>query len=84
MPVSWRREGLKMDQGGNGIASHGKLAAAAHEVKNILTGISATLQVLEEQMPETDPQKQIIRELVAEVARLDREVKTLLKEKGSA
>lgn len=61
------------------MASVGELAAAiAHEIKNPLAGISGAIQVLAEELPPGDPKKDIIMEILAEIGRLDKAVKSLL------
>ena len=61
------------------MASLGELAAAvAHDIKNPLAGISGALQVLAEDFPEDSPRKEITREILEEIGRLDSAVKDLL------
>jgi len=61
------------------MASLGELAAAiAHEIKNPLAGISGAIQVLAEDIPDTDPRKEIIREILSEIDRLDQSIRNLL------
>jgi two-component system NtrC family sensor kinase len=61
------------------MASLGELAAAvAHEIKNPLAGISGAIQVLAEDIPSGDPRKEIIREILSEIDRLDQSIKNLL------
>jgi signal transduction histidine kinase len=61
------------------MASLGELAAAvAHDIKNPLAGISGALQVLAEDFPEESPRKEIAREILNEIGRLDAAVKDLL------
>ncbi|MBA4372424.1 MAG: hypothetical protein C0402_06135 [Thermodesulfovibrio sp.] len=61
------------------MASLGELAASvAHDIKNPLAGISGALQVLAEDFPEDSPRKDITREILDEIDRLDRAVKDLL------
>jgi signal transduction histidine kinase len=61
------------------MASLGELAASvAHDIKNPLAGISGALQVLAEDFPEDSPRKDITREILDEIDRLDGAVKDLL------
>lgn len=61
------------------MASLGELAAAiAHEIKNPLAGISGAIQVLAEDIPYNDPRKEIIKEILGEIDRLDQSIKNLL------
>lgn len=61
------------------MASLGELAASvAHDIKNPLAGISGALQVLAEDFPEDSPRKDIAREILDEIDRLDGAVKDLL------
>jgi len=61
------------------MASLGELAAAiAHEIKNPLAGISGAIQVLAEDIPNTDPRKEIIREILNEIDRIDQSIRNLL------
>lgn len=61
------------------MASLGELAASvAHDIKNPLAGISGALQVLAEDFPEDSPRKDITREILGEIDRLDGAVKDLL------
>lgn len=61
------------------MASLGELAAAiAHEIKNPLAGISGAIQVLAEDIPYNDPRKEIIKEILSEIDRLDQSIKNLL------
>jgi len=61
------------------MASLGELAASvAHDIKNPLAGISGALQVLAEDFPDDSPRKDITREILDEIDRLDGAVKDLL------
>ncbi len=61
------------------MATIGELAAAiAHEIKNPLAGISGAIQVFAEDFPEGDRRREIIDDVLAEIARLDKAVKDLL------
>ena len=62
------------------MATVGELAAAiAHDIKNPLAGISGAIQVFAEDFSEDDPRKEIIKEVLLEIERLDRSVKDLLR-----
>ena len=57
----------------------GSLAAVlAHEIKNPLAGISGAVQILGESLPFEDPRREVVREVLREVARLDNTVRDLL------
>ncbi|MBI5846712.1 MAG: HAMP domain-containing protein [Nitrospirae bacterium] len=61
------------------MASIGEVAATvAHEIKNPLAGISGALQVMAEDLPDDSPRKEICREILSEIDRLDRCVKELI------
>ncbi len=61
------------------LATLGELAASlAHEIKNPLAGIAGATQVIADELPETDPRKEIMREMLSQVHRLDRTVRDLL------
>jgi signal transduction histidine kinase len=61
------------------LAEIGQLAASlAHEIKNPLAGISGAIQVIGDAMASDDPHKEIIREILGQVKRLDGSVKDLL------
>jgi hypothetical protein len=61
------------------LATIGELAASlAHEIKNPLAGIAGAIQVMADEMPETEPRKEIMREILNQVHRLDRTVRDLL------
>ncbi|MDA8155357.1 MAG: ATP-binding protein [Actinomycetota bacterium] len=61
------------------MASLGELAAAiAHEIKNPLAGISGAIQVFVEDIKENDPRREIIKEILSEIDRLDQSIKNLL------
>jgi hypothetical protein len=61
------------------LASVGQLAASlAHEIKNPLAGISGAIQVLGAGLDEDHPHKEIIREALLQIDRLDAAVKDLL------
>jgi len=61
------------------LAGLGELAASlAHEIKNPLAGIGGAIQVISDELPETDPRKGILHEVLAQVHRLDRTARDLL------
>ncbi len=61
------------------LASLGELAASlAHEIKNPLAGIAGAIQVMAEEMPDSNPRKEIMREVLSQVRRLDKTVRDLL------
>jgi len=61
------------------LAEIGQLAASlAHEIKNPLAGISGAIQIIREEMPEDDPHRPIISEILGQISRLDETVKDLL------
>ncbi len=61
------------------LASLGELAASlAHEIKNPLAGIAGAIQVMAEELPDDNPRKEIMQEVLSQVHRLDRTVRDLL------
>jgi signal transduction histidine kinase len=61
------------------LATLGELAASlAHEIKNPLAGISGAVQVIADDLPESDPRKGIMQEILSQVRRLDKTVRDLL------
>ncbi len=61
------------------LATIGELAASlAHEIKNPLAGIAGAIQVMADELPESEPRKEIMREILSQVHRLDRTVRDLL------
>jgi signal transduction histidine kinase len=61
------------------LATLGEMAASlAHEVKNPLAGIAGAVQVMADELPEADPRKEIMHEILTQVHRLDRTVQDLL------
>ncbi len=62
------------------LAAVGELAAGlAHEIKNPLSGVKAAIEVLATEAPADDPARPILQESVAELARIDRVVRDLLR-----
>jgi hypothetical protein len=53
-------------------------ASLAHEIKNPLAGIAGAVQVMADELPEADPRKEIMHEILTQVHRLDRTVQDLL------
>jgi signal transduction histidine kinase len=61
------------------LATLGELAASvAHEIKNPLAGIAGALRVLADDLPTSDPRREIMGEILAQIQRLDRTVRDLL------
>ena len=61
------------------LATVGEMAASvAHEIKNPLAGISGAIQVIADAIPSTDPRREIVSEILAQVRRLDDTVRDLL------
>ncbi|HWT84029.1 MAG TPA: HAMP domain-containing protein, partial [Candidatus Methylomirabilis sp.] len=61
------------------LATLGEVAASlAHEIKNPLAGIAGAVQVMAEELPEADPRKEIMLEILTQVHRLDRTTRDLL------
>ncbi|MCG3130115.1 MAG: Globin-coupled histidine kinase [Phycisphaerae bacterium] len=61
------------------LAELGQLAASlAHEIKNPLAGISGAIQVIGDHMPDNDPHRPIVVEILRQIDRLDSTVKDLL------
>ena len=61
------------------LAALGEMAATvAHEVKNPLAAISGPLQILANDLPDGDPRKELMKEILGQVKRLDGTVRGLL------
>ena len=61
------------------LATLGEIAASlAHEIKNPLAGIAGAVQVMADEMPEAEPRREIMHEILTQVHRLDRTVQDLL------
>lgn len=61
------------------LASVGEMAAGiAHEIKNPLAGLAGAAQILEKEYKEDDSRKEIIREMLKLIKRLDKIIKDLL------
>ena len=57
----------------------GELAAGlAHEIKNPLTGIKGAIEIIRDSLAPHHPHRQILGEVLSEVARIDRSVMNLL------
>jgi len=62
-----------------GLAKLGELSAVvAHEIRNPLTGISATAEVLMDDMPESDSRRESVATILNEIRRLEKTVRNLL------
>jgi signal transduction histidine kinase len=61
------------------LASVGEMSTGlAHEIKNPLAGIGSAVSVLADDYPEDDPRRQVVREIVEQIARLDKTATDLL------
>lgn len=61
------------------LATAGEMAASlAHEIKNPLSGVLGALHVFDDEMPKTDPRKEIMREMIAQLKRISQAVRDLL------
>jgi signal transduction histidine kinase len=61
------------------LASIGEMAAGiAHEIKNPLAGISGAVSVLADDFPEGDLRREIVREVLEQITRLDKTANDLL------
>ena len=61
------------------LAEIGEMAAmVAHEVRNPLAGISGAIEVLRDDLPPDSPRREVIREMLEQVHRLDERVRDLL------
>jgi len=61
------------------LASVGEMATGiAHEIKNPLAGISGAITVLADDFAEDDPRKEIVRQVLEQIARLDKTATDLL------
>jgi PAS domain S-box-containing protein len=61
------------------LAALGEMAATvAHEVKNPLAAIGGPLQILADDLPAGDPRKELMKEILGQVRRLDGTVRGLL------
>ncbi|MEJ2183269.1 MAG: ATP-binding protein [Nitrospirota bacterium] len=57
----------------------GELAGAiAHEIKNPLAGISGAIQVIADDLPAGDRRREVFRDILKEIDRLDKSVRNLL------
>lgn len=61
------------------LASTGEMAAGiAHEIRNPLAGVLGALQVLDAEAGEDDPRKEILREMITQLNRMNQAVNDLL------
>ena len=61
------------------LAAVGEVAASlAHEVRNPLAGISGAVEVLRDDLPADHPRREVIKEILAQIRRLDERVRDLL------
>jgi two-component system, NtrC family, sensor histidine kinase HydH len=61
------------------LAAIGEMAASvAHEVRNPLAGISGAMEVLRDDLPPDSPRRDVIREVLLQIRRLDIRVRELL------
>ncbi len=61
------------------LASVGEMSTGlAHEIKNPLAGISSAISVLADDFPPEDPRRQIVREVLEQIGRLDKTATDLL------
>lgn len=61
------------------LATTGEMAASmAHEIRNPLAGVLGALQVIDAEMPESDPNKPIVQEMMVQMERMNLAVNDLL------
>lgn len=61
------------------LAAIGEVAASvAHEVRNPLAGISGAVEILRDDLPPDSPRREVIREVLSAIRRLDERVRDLL------
>ncbi|RMF44873.1 MAG: HAMP domain-containing protein [Deltaproteobacteria bacterium] len=61
------------------LASVGEMATGlAHEIKNPLAGISGAISVLAQDFPEDDPRREVVDQVLEQIARLNKTVTDLL------
>jgi signal transduction histidine kinase len=61
------------------LAAVGEVAASlAHEVRNPLAGISGAVEVLRDDLPADSPRREVIKEILGQIRRLDERVRDLL------
>jgi signal transduction histidine kinase len=61
------------------LAAIGEVAASvAHEVRNPLAGISGAVEILRDDLPEDSPRREVVREVLSAIRRLDERVRDLL------
>ena len=61
------------------LATLGRVAASlAHEIRNPLAGIAGAVGVIADELPDTDPRKEIMDEILSQIRRLTKTVQDLL------
>jgi signal transduction histidine kinase len=61
------------------LATLGRVAASlAHEIRNPLAGIAGAVGVMADELPDTDPRKEIMDEILSQIRRLTKTVQDLL------
>jgi two-component system, NtrC family, sensor kinase len=61
------------------LASMGEMAAGiAHEIKNPLTGIAAAITIINDDFDRNDPRREIVKEVLEQIKRLDKTTNDLL------
>ncbi|HZI93947.1 MAG TPA: protoglobin domain-containing protein [Patescibacteria group bacterium] len=61
------------------LAAIGEVAASvAHEIRNPLAGISGAVEVLRDDLPASSPRREVIKEVLGQIRRLDERVRDLL------
>jgi len=61
------------------LATLGQVAASlAHEIRNPLAGIAGAVGVMADELPDTDPRKEIMDEILSQIRRLTKTVQDLL------
>jgi len=69
----------KQMQRADRLASVGEMATGlAHEIKNPLAGISGAISVLAQDFPEDDPRREVVDQILEQIARLNKTVTDLL------
>lgn len=73
---SYHRERLDRSER---LATLGQVAASlAHEIRNPLAGIAGAVGVMADELPDTDPRKEIMEEILSQTRRLTKTVQDLL------
>lgn len=61
------------------LGSVGEMAASiAHEIKNPVAGVTGALQVFDAEIPDNDPRKEIFREMMSQMERINHAINDLL------